>query len=359
MKSHSENTSARVKNEANHFIGSSLGNNLDNILQDPIDVSSSTTSSSSSSSSSSSEDESHETQDEDDQSNGNANNQLVLYDPAAKGTGQTEPTPEPIQYQRPAFGRYLGPNVQPRVLPSVGAFTVQCANCFKWRLIPTKEKYEEIREHILENPFICENAREWRPDISCDDPADISQDGSRLWAIDKPNIAQPPPGWQRLLRIRGEGSTKFADVYYVAPSGKRLRSMVEIQKYLIEHPEYTRDGVTMSQFSFQIPKPLQENYVRKRPARVTDNDKPLEPGEVNPLAWAGPDNNTDLQLGRPALLSPQPDTPVCDLTDFVPRPAKQARRTSPKRMYSGNPIFNQHKVWIEEPGQSRNSGYDL
>ncbi|KAK1551192.1 hypothetical protein Q3G72_031695 [Acer saccharum] len=259
MKSRSENTSVRVKNEANHFIGSSLANNLDNILQDPIDVSSSTTSSSSSSSSS--EDESHETQDEDDQSNGNTNNQLVLYDPAANGTGQSEPGPEPIQYQRPAFGRYLGPNITPRVLPSVGAFTVQCANCFKWRLIPTKEKYEEIREHILENPFICENAREWRPDISCDDPADISQDGSRLWAIDKPNIAQPPPGWQRLLRIRGEGSTKFADVY------------------LMEHPEYTSDGVTMSQFSFQIPKPLQENYVRKRPARVTDNDKPLEPGE--------------------------------------------------------------------------------
>ncbi|KAH7572500.1 hypothetical protein ACOSP7_015673 [Xanthoceras sorbifolium] len=361
MQSHSEKTSVRVKNEDNHFIGSSLASNLESILQNPIDVSSSTTSSSPSSS----EDDSPETQDEDDQSNGNSNNQLVLYDPAANGTGQIEPVPEPIQCQRPAFGRYLGPNMPSRVLPSVGAFTVQCANCFKWRLIPTKEKYEEIREHILENPFICENAREWRPDISCDDPADISQDGSRLWAIDKPNIAQPPPGWQRLLRIRGEGSTKFADVYYVAPSGKRLRSMVEIQKYLTEHPEYTRDGVTMSQFSFQIPKPLQENYVRKRPARLTashDNDKPLEPGQVYPLAWAGPDNSTgsdnstNLQLGRPALLPPQHDTPV---SDPDPRPAKQARRTSSKQMYSGNPIFNQHKVTIEEPGQSRNSGYDL
>ncbi|CAN1340340.1 Methyl-CpG-binding domain-containing protein 2 [Linum perenne] len=100
-----------------------------------------------------------------------------------------------------------------RVLPSVGAFTVQCANCFKWRLIPTQEKYEEIREHILERPFYCEAAREWRPNVSCDDPEDISQDGSRLWAIDKPNIAQPPRGWQRLLHIRGEGCSKFADVY--------------------------------------------------------------------------------------------------------------------------------------------------
>ncbi|XWS52317.1 hypothetical protein CRYUN_Cryun11dG0057700 [Craigia yunnanensis] len=110
----------------------------------------------------------------------------------------------------------------------------------------------------------------------------ISQDGSRLWAIDKPNIAQPPPGWQRLLRIRGEGSTKFADIYYQAPSGKRLRSVVEVQKYLIEHPEYATEGVSLSRFSFQIPKPLQEDYVRKRPARITashDNARPLEPGE--------------------------------------------------------------------------------
>ena len=30
--------------------------------------------------------------------------------------------------------------------------------------------------------------------------------------------------------------------------------------------------MTMSQFSFQIPKPLQENYVRKRPARITASD---------------------------------------------------------------------------------------
>ncbi|XP_059637209.1 uncharacterized protein LOC132279298 [Cornus florida] len=57
--------------------------------------------------------------------------------------------------------------------------------------------------------------------------------------------------------------------YYVAPSGKRLRSMVEIQRHLLEHPEYMAKGVTMSQFSFQIPRPLQENYVRKRPTRLT------------------------------------------------------------------------------------------
>ncbi|ESR66431.1 methyl-CpG-binding domain-containing protein 2 [Citrus sinensis] len=340
MQSHSGKASVRVEKEANEFLGSSLLSNLDESLHEPIDVPSST-------SSSASEGQSDETVEGDDQINGDASKQLVLYDPTANGTSEIEPVPESFQYNRAPFGRYSGPNTQSRVLPSVGAFTVQCADCFKWRLIPTKEKYEEIREHVLENPFTCEKAREWRPDVSCDDPTDISQDGSRLWAIDKPNIAQPPPGWQRLLRIRGEGSTKFADVYYEAPSGKKLRSMVEIQKYLLEHPEYARAGVKMSQFSFQIPKPLQENYVRKRVSKAhTSHDTPkaLEPRAVSPLSWVSPDNFTDLQLGRPALPAPPVEAPISDPN---PRPAKQARR-APKQMYSGSPISSDHKFRAEE-----------
>ncbi|XP_044464672.1 methyl-CpG-binding domain-containing protein 2-like isoform X2 [Mangifera indica] len=350
MQSDPGKASALVEKDENNLIGLNLASNQDNSHREPIDLSSST------SSSSSSDDESIETQY---LTNGNASKQLVLYDPKANGTGEIVPAPEPVQSQHLPFGRCLGPNMQSRVLPSVGAFTVQCANCFKWRLTPTKEKYEEIREHVLENPFICEKAREWRPDISCDDPTDISQDGSRLWAIDKPNIAQPPRGWQRLLRIRGEGSTRFADVYYEAPSGKKLRSMVEIQKYLIEHPEYTRDGITLSQFSFQIPKPLQENYVRRRPAKVTvaqDTIKSLDPNEVNPLGWAGPDSDTNLQLGRPALPPLPFETPVLDP---VPRPAKKVKTTPSKQLYSNNLMCNQQQVTVEEPGQSRNSSSDL
>lgn len=128
-------------------------------------------------------------------------NQLVLYD--SKGH-DTEEEVQPIQSQPPSSKTQS---------PSIGAFTVQCASCFKWRLMPSMEKYEEIREQLLENPFFCETACEWNPDMSCDVPADISQDGTRLWAIDKPSIARPPTGWQRLLRIRGEGGTRFADVY--------------------------------------------------------------------------------------------------------------------------------------------------
>ncbi|XP_030493433.2 methyl-CpG-binding domain-containing protein 2 [Cannabis sativa] len=263
-------------------------------------------------------------EDENGQFSEDASKQMVLYDPVANdnnsNTSAIVTVPEPPPYQPRKEKRFFGSSNQPsRALPSVGAFTVQCASCFKWRLIPTKEKYEEIREHILEQPFFCETARQWRPDISCDDPADLNQDGSRLWAIDKPNIAQPPPGWQRLLRIRGEGSTKFADVYYAAPSGKRLRSMVEVQKYLLEHPEYTRDGVKLSQFSFQIPKPLQDNYVRKRPARLAascdDSIGQLRPGVVKPLAWAAPDGSTDLHLGMPPNLPSN--------SDHDDRPAKR------------------------------------
>ncbi|MED6144983.1 methyl-CpG-binding domain-containing protein [Stylosanthes scabra] len=115
-------------------------------------------------------------------------------------------------------------------------------------------------------------------------------------------LPSPPAGWERLLRIRAEGSTKFADVYYVAPNGKRLRSMVEVQKFLLEHPEYIRDGVTLSQFSFQIPKPLQENYVRKRPLKLKssyEDGRPIEPEQVSPLAWAAPEDPPKMHEERP------------------------------------------------------------
>lgn len=61
----------------------------------------------------------------------------------------------------------------------------------------------------------------------------------------------------------------------------KFSSLLYLFRYLLEHPEYVEEGVTLSQFSFQIPKPLQENYVRKRP-RVTDGtglgmSRPLEP----------------------------------------------------------------------------------
>ncbi|CAI9785946.1 unnamed protein product [Fraxinus pennsylvanica] len=196
-----------------------------------------------------------------------------------------------------------------RAQDSVTAYTVQCDNCSKWRFIPTKERYEKIREKILEQPFLCETAREWRPEITCDEEPDLVKDGSWRWAIDKPCIPQPPPGWQRILRIRAEGGTRFADVYYVAPSGKRFRSMVQVQSYLSEHPEFP--GVTTAQFSFQIPAPMEENYVRKRRACTTashemgDDEMPVD---ANPISWIPPDQIGDFHFGGEGD-SPDVETP--------------------------------------------------
>lgn len=50
--------------------------------------------------------------------------------------------------------------------------------------------------------------------------------------------------------------------------------LVSLIRYLLEHPEYM-EGVSMSQFSFQIPRPLQKNYVKRKSltdaARDADN----------------------------------------------------------------------------------------
>ena len=50
-------------------------------------------------------------------------------------------------------------------------------------------------------------------DASCDDTTNISQYKKRIWATDKLNTFQPSPRSKRLLVIRGEGASKFADVY--------------------------------------------------------------------------------------------------------------------------------------------------
>ncbi|KAI5061800.1 hypothetical protein GOP47_0022339 [Adiantum capillus-veneris] len=99
------------------------------------------------------------------------------------------------------------------------------------------------------------------------------EDMHELWAFDKPGIPSPPDGWERLLVIRPVGSIKFADVYYVTPSGKRLRSMPEIDRFLSEHPEYGHGGLKPSQFSFLIPRPLDKDYCKKKNESLTCGDK--------------------------------------------------------------------------------------
>ncbi|KQK17413.1 methyl-CpG-binding domain-containing protein 2 [Brachypodium distachyon] len=228
--------------------------------------------------------------------------QLVLYNAEIAQDKEGVEVTEPIHQSSPLQQRFPKARYgHASILPSIGAYTVQCADCFKWRIVPTKEKYEELRETICEELFVCARACEWNRVLSCNDPEDMSQDGSRVWAIDKPSIAQPPPGWDRDVRIRGEGSSKFADVYYTSPSGKKLRSLVEIGRYLAENPHYIQQGASLSQFSFAIPKPLQEDYVKKRTHAAHGLPELPEVVEANPLCWAAPPTRKELlKLGTSA-----------------------------------------------------------
>ncbi|KQJ98806.1 methyl-CpG-binding domain-containing protein 2 isoform X2 [Brachypodium distachyon] len=151
----------------------------------------------------------------------------------------------------------------------IDTYSAQCNKCQKWRIIPTKRKYEEIREKLRSGPFSCEHASEWRPGVTCDDPTDASQDDGKFWAIDKPGIARTPLGWDRTISIRSEGSTRFADVYYTTPTGKVLRSKVDVGRYLKENPQC---AAAIEQFSFATPVPLQWEYIKKRPRQ----SKPLQ-----------------------------------------------------------------------------------
>jgi len=145
-----------------------------------------------------------------------ASQQVVIYknDKSDRGRDEQSASHLPIVPAKPSKKRKraLGKKRKRALGKQIGTFVSQCAKCQKWRLVSTKEKYEEIREQALEDPFVCEKAREWKPDVTCDDPSDVSEDSGMLWAIDKPNIPRTPQEWERLIKIRGEGSTKFADV---------------------------------------------------------------------------------------------------------------------------------------------------
>ncbi|XP_020595984.1 methyl-CpG-binding domain-containing protein 2-like [Phalaenopsis equestris] len=115
--------------------------------------------------------------------------------------------------------------------------------------------------------------------------------------------------------------------------------MVEIQRYLEENPEYVERGVNVSQFSFQIPKPLQENYVKKRNARLLNASDGSglglsglpEPVEAFPLSWAAPPTQQEAETEEP---EPASDLPSSEsLPHTRKRIAKeQVRRPSSKKM---------------------------
>ncbi|CAM8985547.1 unnamed protein product [Rhodiola kirilowii] len=146
---------------------------------------------------------------------------------------------------------------------TVGMYSVECSECFKWRLIPTEEEFEEIRSNLTKNPFRC-NRKE---NTSCDDPTDIEYDASRTWVIDKPDLPKTPKGFKRKLVLRRDYSKM--DAYFVTPTGKRVKGPAEIAAYLESNPNIK--GVSVSDFHFATPKIMKdtipEHVVRENSAK--------------------------------------------------------------------------------------------
>lgn len=134
---------------------------------------------------------------------------------------------------------------------------MQCGECFKWRVIPTQEEYEEIRSKATEDPFVCSK----KASTCCDDPADIQYDNSRIWVMDQQNIPKTPSGFKRTIKIRR--NLDKLDCYYRSPNGKTIRSMVELAKFLDENKEYKMD-ISPSDFSFARPK-LMDDTIPPKP----------------------------------------------------------------------------------------------
>ena len=130
-------------------------------------------------------------------------------------------------------------------------YAVQCCDCQKWRTITTKDEFETIRENFTEDPWFCGR----RPGCSCEDPADIEYDSSRIWVIDIPDTPKPPPETERLAFMR-EDLTAM-DICYVLPDGKYAKGPNDVQRFLDENPEY-KDSVSVESFSFTLPRVVEE-----------------------------------------------------------------------------------------------------
>uniref|UniRef100_A0A1D1Y966 Methyl-CpG-binding domain-containing protein 4 n=1 Tax=Anthurium amnicola TaxID=1678845 RepID=A0A1D1Y966_9ARAE len=133
---------------------------------------------------------------------------------------------------------------------NIGAYAVQCAKCFKLRLIPTEEEYEVIRQAFDEDPWVCNR----KPNASCDDPADLEFGDTSRWVVDKPNIPKTPAGCKRVLTMRGDFSKM--DAWYVMPNGKRVRSLRDVGRFLEAHPEY-QGQFFVPNFRFTVPKVME------------------------------------------------------------------------------------------------------
>lgn len=150
---------------------------------------------------------------------------------------------------------------------SIDLYAAQCEDCLKWRVITSLDEYEEIRSEIEEKPFVCRR----KQGGSCEDPADIDYDTTRVWVIDKPGIPKTPEGFKRSLVLRRDFSKM--DAYYITPSGKKLRTLNEVAAFLTSNPEY--NDVPLSDFTFKVPKVVDETVpeVRRKVSASVDSKR--------------------------------------------------------------------------------------
>ncbi|EPS71856.1 hypothetical protein M569_02904, partial [Genlisea aurea] len=133
----------------------------------------------------------------------------------------------------------------------VDIWSAQCSECFKWRVIPEKGDYEEMRCNLVEHPFACNRL----PEGSCDVPPDIEINNERVWMIDKPGIPTPPRGFERNVFLR-KGCAR-CDCNYTTPCGKNLRANADVAAFLKTNPE-EYGHLKGEDFSFSVPKILLE-----------------------------------------------------------------------------------------------------
>ncbi|KAK6940880.1 Methyl-CpG DNA binding [Dillenia turbinata] len=157
---------------------------------------------------------------------------------------------------------------KPHVETSIHAYAAQCENCWKWRIIPTQEEYEDIRSRVLDEPFVCS----MKTDVSCEDPADIEYDATRTWALDKPNIPKTPVGFKRGLILRKDYSK--LDAHYITPSGTKVRAPTHVENYLKAHPELV--GISLSDFSFMTPRIAEDTIPEGVERKISSSRKKIK-----------------------------------------------------------------------------------
>ncbi|KAH9609425.1 hypothetical protein KSS87_017746 [Heliosperma pusillum] len=157
---------------------------------------------------------------------------------------------------------------------AIDLYAAQCSKCQKWRTIETKEEYEQLRSNFVEEPFTCNV----KPNVTCDDAADLDYDATRTWVIDKPNLPITPEGFKRELILRPDYSK--LDAHYVTPDGKKVRCHAEVSQYLQKHPEL--NNLKLENFNFTVPKIMEdtipEDARKKRLEKSASKNRRLDSG---------------------------------------------------------------------------------